>query len=89
MIFSTIVGVTEIFCGFRLVLERKMGKVKPESSRLEFLDKFLANNFILPDAEDNTSRSLDRGGIAFAFVENTISNLPEVLRAKFWVSKRL
>ena len=35
----------------------------PESSRLEFLEKFLANNFALSDAEDNTSRSLNRRGI--------------------------
>ena len=26
----------------------------PESSRLEFLQKFLGNNFALSDAEDNT-----------------------------------
>ena len=29
-----------------------------------FLEKFLANNFALSDAEDNTSRPLNRGGIA-------------------------
>ena len=34
----------------------------PES--LEFLEKFLANNFALTDAEDNTSGPLNRGGIA-------------------------
>ena len=49
---------------FRLVLEGKTGKEIPESSRLEFLEKFLANNFALSDAEDNTSRSKNRGGIA-------------------------
>ena len=36
----------------------------PESSRLEFLEKFSANNFALSDAEDNTSRLLNRGDIA-------------------------
>ena len=40
-----------------------MGKELPESSRLEFLEKFLANNFALLDAEDNTSRLLNGGGI--------------------------
>ena len=35
-----------------------------ESSRLEFLEKFLANNIALSDAEDNTSGLLNRGGIA-------------------------
>ena len=56
--------VTEILCNFRLVLEGKTGKEIPESSRLEFLEKFSANNFALSDAEDNTSRPLNRGGIA-------------------------
>ena len=37
-----------------------MGKEIPEPSRLEFLEKFLANIFALSDAEDNTSRSLTR-----------------------------
>ena len=37
----------------------------PESSRLEFLEKFSANNFALSDAEDNTSRPLNRGGITY------------------------
>ena len=43
--------------------ERDTGKEIPESSRLEFLGKFLANNFASSDAEDNTSRLLKRGGI--------------------------
>ena len=64
MTFLTILGVMEILCSFRLVLEGKTGKEIPESSRLEFLEKFSANNFALSDAEDNTSRSLNRGGIA-------------------------
>ena len=51
----------EILCGFRLVLEGKTGKEIPESSRVEFLDKFLAKNFALSDAEDNTSGPLNRG----------------------------
>ena len=36
----------------------------PELSRLEFLEKFLANNFALSEAEGNTSGPLNRGGIA-------------------------
>ena len=64
MTFLTILGVIEILCSFRLVLEGKTGKEIPESSRLEFLEKFLTNNFALSDAEDNTSGSLNRGGIA-------------------------
>ena len=64
MTFLTILGVMEILCSFRLVLEGKTGKEIPESSRFEFLEKFLANNFALSDAEDNTSGPLNRGGIA-------------------------
>ena len=40
MTFLTIFGVREILCSFRLVLEGKTGKEIPESSRLEFLEKF-------------------------------------------------
>ena len=40
MTFLTILGVTEIVCSFRLVLEGKTGKEIPESSRLESLQKF-------------------------------------------------
>ena len=64
MTFLTILEVTEILCRFKLVLEGKTGKEIPESSRLEFLGKFSANNFALSDGEDNTSRPLNRGGIA-------------------------
>ena len=53
----------EILCSFRLVLERKTGKEIPDSSRLEFLEKFLANNFALSDAENNTSGPLNRGNM--------------------------
>ena len=55
--------VTEILCSSKLVLEGKTGKEIPESSRLEFLEKFSANNFALSDAEDNTSGPLNRGDI--------------------------
>ena len=64
MAFLPILGVIEILCSFRLVLEGETGKDIPESSRLEFLEKFSPNNFALSDAEDNTSGPLNRGGIA-------------------------
>ena len=57
-------GVMEILCSFRLVLEGKTGKETPKSSRLELFEKFLGNNFALSDAEDNTSSPLNRGGVA-------------------------
>ena len=42
----------------------KTGKKIPESSKIVFLEKFLANNFTLSEAEDNTSGLLNRRGIA-------------------------
>ena len=51
MTFLTILEVIEILSSFRLTLEGKMGKVIPASSRLEFLEMFLADNFDLLDAE--------------------------------------
>ena len=64
MTFLTILGVIEILCSFRLVLQGKTGKEIPDSSRFEFLEKFLANNFALSDREDNSSGPLNRRGIA-------------------------
>ena len=54
----------ETLRSLRLVLEGKTPKEIPQSSRLEPLEKFLANNFALSEAEDNTSRQLNRAGIA-------------------------
>ena len=59
----TILEITET-CSFRLVLEGKTGEKIPESSRLEFLEKFSANNFALSDGEENTSGLLNRAGVA-------------------------
>ena len=41
MIFLAILGETEMSCRSRLVLEGKTGKDIFESSRLDFLEKFL------------------------------------------------
>ena len=62
--FVTILEVTEILRSFRLVLEGKTSKEITESSRLEFLEKFLANNSALSDADGNISGLLNRAGIA-------------------------
>ena len=78
MTFLTILGVMEILCRFRLVLEGKTGKEIPESW-LEFLEKFLGNNFALSDAEDNTSGPLNRGGIAdLPFIADSLEMLFEI-----------
>ena len=64
MTFLTNLGVKEKICSIRLVLKGKTAKEIPYSSRLEFLEKFLANSFALSDAEDNNSSPLNRGVIA-------------------------
>ena len=83
MTYLTILGAAEILCSFRLVLEGKTGKEIPESSRLEFLEKFSANSFALSDAEDNTSGLLNRGGITDLLLLGTLfGNLLKVLRSQ-------
>ena len=64
MTFLNILGVMEMLCCFRLFLQGKTDKEIPESSSLEFLEKFLANNFALSDAEGNTSGPSNRRRIA-------------------------
>ena len=58
---------------FQISSRRETGKEIPESSRLEFLEKFSANNFALSDAEGNTSGPLNRGGIADLPLLKTLS----------------
>ena len=60
----TILRVTGILCSLRLVVEEKTGKEIPKSKRLQFSENFSANNFALSNVEDNTSKLLNRGGIA-------------------------
>ena len=85
MTFFTILGVMEIFRSCRLVLESKTGKEIPESSRLEFLEKFLANNSALSDEEDNTSGPLNRGGIADLPLLRTLLTICQKSREpSFW-----
>ena len=50
----TIQDLSNHLGSFKLVLEGKTGKEIPESLRLEFIEKFSANNFALSDAEENT-----------------------------------
>ena len=52
-----------MLCTFRLVLAGKTGKEIRQSSRWVFLEKVLANNFALSEAQDNTTRLLNRAGI--------------------------
>ena len=85
MTFLTILGVTEILCSFRLVLEGKTCKEIPESSRLEFLEKFSANNFVLLGAEGNTSRPVNRGDIVDLPLLRTLLAIRQTSREpSFW-----
>ena len=82
-------GVTEIICSFKLVLEGKTGKEIPESSRLEFKEKFSANNFALSGAEDNTSGPLNRGGRADLLLLRTLLAICRSHKSKFLGSNGL
>ena len=82
MTFLNILVATEILCSFKLLLEEKTSKEMPKSSESKFLEKVSVKSFALSDAEDNTFvkwKTYSR----FIFVQNTISNSPEVSRAKF------
>ena len=74
----------EILCSFRLVLDKKTGKETPASSRLEFLEKFSANNFALSDVDD-TSSLFNRGGIADLPLLRTLSAIHQKSQEpSFW-----
>ena len=53
------------------ISSRRENKEIPESSKLEFLQKFLANSFALSNTEDN-SGPLNRGGIVDLFLLRTL-----------------
>ena len=72
MTFLTILGVTEILCSVKLVLEEKTGKKIPKSSRLEFSEKFSANILALSDVEDINTGLLNRGGIVDLLLLRTL-----------------
>ena len=75
----------EILCSFRSVLEGKTGKEMPESSRLEFVEKFLANNFVLSGVAGNTSSSLNTGYIAeLPLLRTLLAIRQKFLEPSFW-----
>ena len=63
LICNTNLKYYKVLRSFGLVLERKTGKKIPESSRLEFVERFSAKKFTL--AEDSISCPLIRGVIAY------------------------
>ena len=88
MIFVTVLRVTEILCSFRLVLEGKTGEEIPESSRLEFLEKFLVNNFFFfffSDSEDNTTSSVNREDLSdLPFLRTLLALCQKSREPSFW-----
>ena len=85
MTFLIILGVMETLHSFRLVLKGKTRKEIPKSSRLESLEKFLANNFALLHAEDNTSWLLNRRGITDLPLLRTLLAIRQKSREpRFW-----
>ena len=64
MTYVTILGVTEISCNFRLVLEGKLGKEIPVSPKIRVLINVFSKQLTLSNVEVNTSRTLNRRGIA-------------------------
>ena len=73
----------EVLCSFRE--KKKIGNEASESSRSEFWEKFLANNFALSDAEDNTSSLLNRGGITDSPLLRTLLPIRQKSREpSFW-----
>ena len=92
MTFLTIFGVMEILSSFRLGLEGKTGKEIPESSILEFLEKFLANNFALSDSEGNKTNPMNREAVEMYHLplfKTLLAIHPKVQRAKFLESDGL
>ena len=81
----TILGVTEILCSFRLVLEGKTGKEIPESSILELLEKNLEfKQFCFIRCRRQHLRAVAQSRHSrFTFAENTTGNSRKVLRAMF------
>ena len=55
-----------------------------EPSRLEFLEKFLANTFALSDAEDKTSGSLNRGIADLLLLRTLLAIRQKSREPSFW-----
>ena len=70
---------------FRLFLEGETGEEISESSIVELLEIFSANNLALSHAEGSTSRLLNRGGIADLPLLRTLLAVPQKSQEpSFW-----
>ena len=83
MTFPTKLGVTEILCSFKLVLEGKGGKEMPELLRCSSQKSF-QQTILLYRMQKTTPPAVgQRRYSRFTFVENAISNSPKFLRTRF------
>ena len=70
---------------FQISSRRETGKEIPETSRLELLKKFLANNFALSNAEDNISCPLNIGSTTDLLLLRTLLAVRQKSREpSFW-----
>ena len=83
--FLITLGVMEILYSFIFFLEGKTCKEIPRSSKLEFLEEFLGNNFALSDAEDIASKLWKRRGIAYLpFLRTLFAIWLKSWKPSFW-----
>ena len=76
-------GVTEILCNFRLVLEGKTGK----EIKIRFLRKVFSKQICFIWCRRQLLQAVEQRRYSrFTFVKNTIGNSPKVLKATFLVS---
>ena len=68
-------------------MEAITGNSISTSLRSEFLETFLASNFVLSDAEDNTSELLNSGGIADLLLLRTLAICQKSQEPRFWEVK--
>ena len=89
-LLSQLESYSWILYSFRLVLEEKAGNEIPESSRLEFLEKFSANNFIfIRYKREHVGTINQRRYSRLTYVEINFSNSTKIARVKFMRSDRL
>ena len=85
VIFVNNLRVTGILCSCRLVLEGKAGKEIPDSLRVELLEQISANNLVLSNKENNSSRSFSRAGIEYLpLLKKLLAICQKLWQPSFW-----
>ena len=84
-IFFIILGITETWGSFKLVLGRKTGKKIPASSRSELFEMLLPNSFALSDVKNSISIPWNRGGIAdLPLLKTLLAICQKSWKTSFW-----